>query len=368
MRSFQRAIAACVLVLSVLFGVGGPAPAAADAPTPVTISGLDLHDGHVLKVDGTFYLYGTMYACGYSWYSTNTPWCGFGVSTASSLAGPWSTPTRLFSPSDIDPWTGTTWTVECGGTGAGCFNPRMLLRRGWGQNDDTPILWFNSPADYTRSHSNAYNVMGCTSLTGPCGPSAPGGHGSYNKPSLSVCSGNGDFQIVNIPGQQPAIVCTMPGSVGLNVERLAYSGSNGDGYGSRSLAGLTAIEGPGMWQDSSGTWVMTYSDSNCGYCTGTGLGYATASSPYGPWTAPANIGASAPAGGRRIVSPSSCGGQPRTVSVLDGVPWQGIDLWKGTNNEFGAGLHFEPLTYRPAYGSTGDGGLWRPALAPLTCT
>jgi hypothetical protein len=363
-------LVAGLLAVTALFGGVGVPSAVADVPAPVTISGLDLHDGHVLQVDGVFYLYGTMYACGYSWYTSGTPWCGFGVSTSSSLSGPWSTPVRLFSPNDIDPWTGTTWTVECGGTGAGCFNPRMLLRRGWGQNDDVPILWFNSPADYTRNHANAYNVMGCTSLTGPCGPSAPGGHGSYNKPSLSVCSGNGDFSLITIPGQQPAIVCTMPGSVGLNIERLAYSGSNGDGYGTRSLAGLTAIEGPGMWQDTAtGTWAMTYSDPNCGYCTGVPAGYATAPSPYGPWTAPGNAAA---AGnvlyGRRDFSPSSCGGQPRTVSVLDGVPWQVIDLWKGTPNETTAGVHLEPLTYRPAYGSTGDGGLWRPALAPLTCT
>jgi hypothetical protein len=368
----RRSLAALLLAFAVMLGTGGAPPAVADTPAPVTLTGIDLHDGHVLKLGDTYYLYGTMYGCGFSWYQSGTPWCGFGVSTASALEGPWSTPTRLFSPSDIDPWTGTTWSIECGGTGAGCFNPRMLIRSGWGQNDGVAILWFNSPADYTRNHANAYNVMGCAGPLGPCGPNAPGGHGSYNKPSLSVCSGNGDFSLVTIPGQQPAIVCTMPtpGGYTFNVERLAFSGSNGDGYGSRALAGLVNVEGPGMWQDATtGTWVMTYSDPACGYCAGVPAGYATAPSPYGPWTAPGNVAA---AGnvlyGRRDFSPSSCGGQPRTISVLDGVPWQVIDLWRGTPNEASAGLHFEPLTYRPATGTAGDGGLWRPAIAPLTCT
>lgn len=375
MTRLRRTLAALLLVLAGCLGsvalpagaLPGPGPGVSYR-MPVTMAGVDLHDGQMIKAGDTYYLYGTMYSCGFTWGATNTPWCGFGVSTSTSMAGPWSTPTRLFSPQDTDPWTGTTWAVECGSTGAGCFNPRMIVRSGWGQNDGVPILWFNSPADYTRSHANAYNAMGCNSLTGPCGPTAGAPYGSYNKPSLWICSANGDFTIITIPGQQPALICTMPGSASLSIERLAYSGTNGDGYGARNLAGLTGIESPGAWQDAAtGTWVMTYSDPNCGYCAGTATGYATAASPYGPWTAPANVGTGAPTGGRRDVSATSCGGQPRTVSLLDGDPWQGIDLWTGANNETSAGLHFEPLYYRPAAGAAGDGTLWTAALSPFFC-
>jgi len=359
-----------LLLLAALLGAGQSSPSAAAAvpPAPVTLTGIDLHDGQIVKSGSTYYLYGTMYGCGFQWAQAGTPWCGFGVSTAPALEGPWTAPKLLFSPTDTDPWTGTTWAVECGGTGAGCFNPRMLIRSGWGPDDGVPILWFNSPADYARSKANAYNAMGCNSLTGPCGPSAGAPYGSYAKPALYVCGGNGDFTLAAVGGQLPAIICTMPGTSALAVEQLTKWGTGGTGTGAKNVAGLTGVESPGAWQDpTTGTWVMTYSDPACGYCAGTGTSYATAPTVYGPWTAPANAGWSAPATGRRDISATSCGGQPRTVSLVDGVPWQGIDLWRGTADETLAGLHFEPLTYGPATGNPGDGGLWRPALAPFTC-
>ncbi|MFD9124364.1 hypothetical protein [Kitasatospora sp. NPDC059571] len=367
-RALAATLAALAAFLVLLSAPAAPAAAAAGpVPTPVTITGVDLHDGTIVKDGDTYYLYGTAYGCGFTW-RTASPWCGFGVSTATSLTGPWSSPTLLFSPQDIDPWTGTSWASECGSTGEGCFNARMIQRTGWGYDDGVWILWFNSPADYSRSHANAYNAMGCAGPAGPCGPNA-GVHGSYTKPALWVCAANGDFSLITIPGQAPAIVCSMPGTASLSVEQLAGNGVNGTGTGSRNLAGLATIEAPGMWQDAaSGTWVMTYSDPSCGYCAGTPTGYATAASPYGPWTAPANAAAAGPVVyGRRDISPSSCGGQPRTVTVLDGQPYQLIDLWKGTPNETGASVRLEPLTYRPAVGATGDGGLWQPALAPFTC-
>jgi hypothetical protein len=336
---------------------------------PVTTAGVDLHDGQILKVGTTYYWYGTMYGCGFQWGQSG-PWCGFGVSMSSALTGPWSTPQLLFSPQSTDPWTGTTWAAECGSTGAGCFNPRMIVRTGWGPNDGVPILWFNSPADYSRSGANAYNVMGCNSLTGPCGPTAGPPYGSYNKPPLYVCSDNGDFSLISIPGQLPAIVCTMAGSSPLNIEQLNEWGAGGTGVGARTIGSLTGVESPGMWRDTAtGSWVLTYSDPYCGYCAGTSTGYATASSPYGPWSAPGNVGWAAPSWSRRSISADSCGGQPRTVSVLDGQPWQVVDLWRGTANETSAGTHLQPLVYDPALGTgtPGDGGLHRPPFTRWTC-
>jgi hypothetical protein len=336
----------------------------------VEISGLDLHDSMVTHLpDGRYAVYGTMYGCGYQWYVSGTPWCGFGVSTAPSLAGPWSTPTLLFSPSSIDPWSGLTWAAECGGTGQGCFNPRMVIRSGWGYNDAVPILWFNSPVDYSRNHANAYNAMGCATPLGPCGPGATP-NGSYSKPSLSVCSGNGDFGIIQTGGR-PAIVCTMPGAAALNIEELTYSGTGGDGTGVRGVAGLSAIEGPGgFWDADAGLYVLTYSDPGCGYCSGTGTGYAVAPSLFSGWQAPGNVGFSPPVGGRRSVSATSCGGQPRTVSVVDGVPYQGIDTWTGDSgtstadrNQTAAGTIYTPLAYAPATGVPGDGHRWVPPVS-----
>lgn len=108
---------------------------------------------------------------------------------------------------------------------------------------------------------------------------------------------------------------------------------------------------------------MTYSDPNCGYCSGTGTGYATASNPMGPWTAPANSGVAAPATGRRDLSATSCGGQPRTVSIVDGQPYEHIDDWYGSTNETNAGLHYEPLVYLPSAGTAP----WQP-FHPWSCS
>src|SRR3954462_13827641 len=103
--------AACALV---------PATPAAAAPAPagVTISGLDLHDGTIVESGGVFHLYGTMYGCGFQW-GAPSPWCGFGVSRARSLAGPWTAPVPLFAPSARSPYAQMSWQELCGDTGLG---------------------------------------------------------------------------------------------------------------------------------------------------------------------------------------------------------------------------------------------------------
>lgn len=350
-----------IIVLAALLLLGGapPTPLSATPSSSITVTGIDLHDGMVLQSGGTYYLYGTEYACGFTWRAVGTPFCGFGVSTASSLAGPWSAPTLLFSPSDNDPFTGTSWSIECGATGAGCFNPRMIIRTGWGPNDAVPILWFNAPADWNRTRANAYYAMGCNSLTGPCGAAAGAPYGSTTKPGLSSCYDNGDFTLVPNNPNPPMLICTMADQ-SLSSEQLTIWGTGGTG-GSAHLAGLTNVEAPGAYRDAAtGTWILTYSDPNCGYCAGDGTGYATAASLSGPWTAPNNPGVAAPVTGRRDLSATSCGGQPRTVSIVDGVPYQGIDLWTGSLNETSAGLHFEQLTY------TGQTTPWQP-FTPWPC-
>ncbi|MDJ0345233.1 hypothetical protein QMK19_03775 [Streptomyces sp. H10-C2] len=371
MTRIRALLAALVLSAAMLLGGGAPASQAVVAPVAFQVpTSLDLHDGSLSKFGSTYYLYGTQYKCGFKWQIAS-PWCGFGVSTAPSLAGPWSTPVTLFSPSDIDPWTGTTWQAECGdGSAQGCFNGHMVQRSGWGMNDGVFILWFNSPADYSRSHANAYNALGCNSPTGPCGPSAGPPYGSYTKPSLTICIGNGDFGIINsgTPGGRPAIVCSLPSGVGLSIEELDKWGVNGTGVGVRNMANLGVVEGPGGWWDAAtNQYVGTFSDPQCGYCAGVATGYMTSPTLYGPWTAPTNLAAAGlPVAARRDISANSCGGQPRTVSVLDGQAYQGIDLWTGDRNETNAGSLFVPLTMGTPTGTPGDGGIWRPPLT-LAC-
>jgi hypothetical protein len=353
----RAALAALCLALATLLAATAPAPADEPAApsTAFTISGLDLHDGMAYKVDGTYYLVGSMYGCGFQWYLPS-PWCGFGVSTAPSLAGPWTPPQLLFPVNEINPYTGRTFASECALTnGHGCFNPRVLQR-----HDGVWILYFNQPDARTSTTTHAYWLMGCNSPVGPCGKSAGAPHGSTYKPKLNQCNGNnGDFALVP-DGTSAAIICSYGGT--LAVERLDWNWANGTGQGANGLAGLSGVEGVGAWQDpATGTWVMTYSEK-CGYCTGTPTGYATAPSVTGPWSAPGNLGWSAPAGGRRDFS-LGCGGQARTVSVVDGGPYQGTDMWMGTRNETNADLLLSPLTYTPTTGSPGDGHRWIPPVA-----
>lgn len=362
------AVAGLFAVLAVIFS----APAAtAVGPAPVTVTGVDLHDGQITKWGSTYYWYGSMYGCGFTWYQSPTPWCGFGVSTAPALEGPWTTPRPLFPANAPDPYNpGKTYQQTCGSTGQGCFTPRMIQRTGWGANDGVFILWWNAPWYLSGGGApHAYMAMGCNGPAGPCGATAGAPYGTTHRPQLNQCKGaNGDAGLLPADGTNPpALVCPMAGNTGVGIERLTYWGADGAGQGSTSVAGLQGIEGVGGWRDPSGTWVLTFSDPGCGYCTGSPAGYATAPSQLGPWSAPQNIGAGANANGRRVWSAATCGGQADGVSVMDGVPWQKVNLWRGTPNETTAGQHLEALTFRPAFGSTGDGGLWRPAMAPLVC-
>lgn len=354
------------LIAAVLVGLATLAPAQAiPAPAGVTITGVDLHDGMMLKSGSTYYLYGTRYACGFQWAVPGTQWCGFGVATAPTPAGPWSSITQLFSPNDIAPGYGLTWQKICGGSGWGCFNPRMIQRIGWGPNDGVPILWFNAPDDFNRNGANAYWAMGCNSLTGPCGITAGSPNGSTTKPNMQFCTGNGDFSLVPDSPRPPMMLCTMPDQT-LASERLTVWGSSGDGGGRSHLGGLTNTEAPGAFRAASGTWVMTYNEPNCGYCSGTPTSYATANSADGAWSTPANVNTAwgAQPIGRRGISATSCGGQGRTVITLDGQPYQLIDLWVGAANETQAGIRLEPLVFNQ--NPSPPGTPWAP-FTPWTC-
>jgi hypothetical protein len=368
----RRLAAVAAVLAAVLGGVGAPVDAAA-VPAPVTISGLDLHDGSVAQFGGTLYAYGTEYDCGFSWRSSS-PWCGFGVSTAPSLAGPWSPPTLLFSPSDTisaqPGWAddASTWQTLCGSTGAGCFNPRMVMR-----TDGVYVLWFNAPADSVRG--NGFYAMGCNGPTGGCGAHAGAPHGTTRKPSLWVCgAADGDFSVVGAETGSPVLMCGDDSATnGIDLEQLDGSWVNGDGTGSTNLAGLgtpAGVEGVGAYHDPlTGTWVMIASDPACGYCAGTGSTYATAPALLGPWSYPANLfQAGGPPHARAMFSASSCGGQPRTAFVLGGQPYEWIDMWTGTANEAGATVRLEPLTYTPSTRHAGDGQPWIPELAPYQCS
>ena len=349
----SRRSSAARLILASVTSAAGMAAAAA----PVIIRGLDLHDGMILRHADVFYLYGTRYGCGFEWTVRNTPFCGFGVATASRLPGPWTFRRLLFSPRALDNWgpdRGRTWNWVCGVSGDGCFNPRMVERP-----DGVWLLWFNAPRDSFAYHAPAYYVMGCAGPLGPCGYQDGGPHGSTHKPSLKFCNADGDFSIIT-SGASAAIICSR---YTLAEEQLDHWWTDGTGRGATGLGGVPAPaavsaaqaqtaaigEGVGGYQVSAGEWEMTYSAPACGYCTGpprllaaqgsvkeVRTEYSTAPSMLGPWTA------------QGALSAAYCAGQPRTVFTLPGQgAWEWVDRWTGSRNERGAAIALEPMAASP---------------------
>ncbi|MDT7802468.1 MAG: hypothetical protein QOI78_5901, partial [Actinomycetota bacterium] len=130
------------------------------------------------------------------------------------------------------------------------------------------------------------------------------------------------------------------------VERLAADYLTGTG--SYARLGQSQTEAPALFKRGD-VYYLTYSDPNCGYCAGTGTSYRTASSPLGPWSAPARI------------STDSCGGQPAFVSAIPTTSGTAYvyagDLWNnGQRNEALANYYWAPLEFT----ATG-------AIAPMTC-
>jgi hypothetical protein len=327
------------------------------------VSGLDLHDGAVYKDGATYYMVGTQYGCGYQW-KVNSNFCGFAVSSSTSLAGPWTAPVQLFSPNSADP-VGGTWQSSCAQNGSkGCFNPRMIKR-----SDGVWILWFNDVAHQTTSSNNAYVTMGCNGPAGPCGATAGPPYGSTHIPTLHQCNGdNGDYALIS-DSTGYALVCSYAGH--LSEEHLDKWLTNGNntGTGWPGIAGgLSPIEGPGAFQRDDGTWIMTASDPQCGYCSGTRAGYLTAPSMMGPWSYPPNLGFGQPTDGRRIFSATSCGGQPRSAAVIDGQPYEWYDIWYGSRNETNAHVVLDPLTVNSGTNAgSPDGSPLVPLLKGALC-
>ena len=339
LRLLGGVFAAASLVLA-LFGAA-PATAAVPAAVPAasgqTIAGLDAHDGMITQVGSTYYLYGTRYGCGFNWGTPGTPFCGFGVWQSTDRTR-WTFVRNLFDPYGRNSWRAESWQTTCGIHGGGCFNARMVQRA----SDGVWILWFNAPDDFRRTGANAYYAMGCLGPAGPCGDQYAGG--TTHKPNLYTCHDNGDFSIVN-DGGTAYIVCTTINQ-SFNVEPLDQWWTNGIGGGATNVGGLINVESPAVFRAGAYLY-LTYSDPNCGYCSGIGTSYIySTNGMLGPWHAGGNI------------SDRSCSGQPRSLSWLDGTITQWIDQWtpNGAPNQTGAAIRLEPLRITTP-----------PRIQPLSC-
>src|SRR5689334_7049566 len=132
------------VMLAVLLGVlAAPAPARAERAGDVVQvvnsdttgqvsrfdtdgNALDAHDGSIIQVGTTFYLYGTSYACGYE-YQKNSAFCGF----------------KVYSSPDLVHWTDRGYVVAPGACGY-CFRPHVVYNRTTGQY----VLWADAGGRY----------------------------------------------------------------------------------------------------------------------------------------------------------------------------------------------------------------------------
>lgn len=280
---------------------------------------VDAHDGMLAYFNGTYYLYGTSYNCGFEWQNKNAAFCGFKVYSSKDLKN-WKDEGFLFN-AETD-----TWQCRCNGNTYGCFRPHVVYNKKTGQY----VLWINS-----YDNSPGFHVFTSSNPVGPFKEAA--------EPKLVVNDGvpaglnNGDHDVfVDDDGAAYLALTDWRAGGAIAIEKLTDDYLTGTGDCVRSVTDR-ATEAPGLFK-RKGVYYMLYSDPNCGYCGGTGTSYKTAPSPLGPWS------------NAKKISDNSCGGQPSFAVALpyksDTLYIYGSDLWNNSaRNEALANYFWTPLSF-----------------------
>jgi hypothetical protein len=292
---------------------------------------IDAHDGEIALFNGTYYLYGTSYDCGFEWGNKNAPFCGFKVYSSIDMQN-WADRGFLFNAKT------EVWQTRCNGNTYGCFRPHVVFN----SKTQLYVLWIN-----VYDNVSGYRVF--TSKT-PVGPftevAEPKLAVNSNAPAAGLNNGDHDT-FIDDDGTAYLAYTDWRTKGTIVIEKLSSDYLTGTGEVARSVTdGQT--EAPGMFK-RNGIYYVVYSDPNCGYCSGTGTSYKTAKSPLGPWSE-----------GKKI-SDNSCGGQPSFVSTIKlnsgNVYLFGSDLWNNAaKNEALANYYWAPLTFNT------DG-----SIIPMTC-
>jgi hypothetical protein len=292
---------------------------------------IDAHDGEIAFFEGVYYLYGTSYGCGFQWGTKDAPFCGFKTYSSTDMVH-WTDRGVLFDAST------PVWQSRCNGNTYGCFRPHVIFNK----KTSLYVLWIN-----VYDNVSGFRVFTSKSPVGP--------FLEVKEPVLGV---NGDAPVAGLNnGDHDTFVDENgTGYVAFTdwrtkgtivIERLTSDYLSGTGILVKSVtSGQT--EAPSLFF-RKGIYYLTYSDPNCGYCSGTGTSYKTAKSPLGPWSE-----------GKQISS-NSCGGQPSFVSPIkltSGIIYlYGSDLWNNAaKNESLANYYWAPLSFAE------DG-----SINPMTC-
>lgn len=281
---------------------------------------VDAHDGEIAQFNGVYYLYGTSYDCGFEWGNKGAPFCGF----------------KVYSSEDLENWTDRgylfdaktpVWQSRCDGKTYGCFRPHVIYNK----RNKNYVLWIN-----VYDNVIGYRVFTSKSPVGPFMEVA--------EPKLTVNSdmpaaglNNGDHDtFVDDDGTAYLAFTDWRTKGTIVIEKLSADYLTGTGeYVKMVTSGST--EAPGLLK-RNGRYYVLYSDPNCGYCSGTGTSYRTATSPLGPWSEGHSI------------SSNSCGGQPSFVSTIkinaQNIYLYGSDLWNNAaKNEALANYYWAPLEF-----------------------
>lgn len=207
---------------------------------------VDAHDGAIAEFGGTYYLYGTSYDCGYQW-KMNTRFCGF----------------KVYSSPDLQQWTDRGYVAgprDC----TYCFRPHVVYNARTGKY----VMWVND-----QDALDNFRVYTAESPVGPF-TEAP----VPDLPSATPCSADlGLFVDTDGTGY---LTCS---NAGWHIAVLQLTPDYLQPDGRYSVLGVTHVEAPSLFE-RNGTYYLTMSDPNCGYCTATGTSYVTAPSPLGPWS------------------------------------------------------------------------------------
>jgi len=281
---------------------------------------IDAHDGEIAYFNGTYYLYGTSYGCGFEWGHKDAPFCGFEVYSSKDMVN-WTDWGQLFDAST------PVWQTRCNGNTYGCFRPHVIYNK----KTKRYVLWIN-----VYDNRVGYRVFTAES---PIGPFI-----EQTEPKLAVNNdaamaglNNGDHDtFVDDDGKAYLAYTDWHAKGAIAIEQLSDDYLTGTGKVIQAVT-QSRTEAPSLFK-RKGIYYLIYSDPNCGYCGGTGASYRTAKSPLGQWSEGIKI------------SDNSCGGQPSFVSSIKlktgDVFLFGSDLWNNAaKNESLANYYWAPLKF-----------------------
>lgn len=302
-RLLAAAIAAATLLLATPAIAAGPPPAA--IPTRTTTLApvdntkviydvygqrIDAHDGDLLQTaDGTIYLYGTAYGCGYM-LNVESPYCGVRVYETRDLRNytPAGAFGGLYALDHLDP----AIQELCGYPNFGCFRPHVVQR----PSDGKYVLWLNSHQDA------GYTTFLADSPRGPFTPSGVTPDLAVKPPVGGLRYGDHDVTVdpAGVAWLTYTAIYPQGNLHELNVERLDPTFLTGTGTATNVGTAGSMAEAPSLFRGPTGKWHLAFSDPAKPYIS-TATGVVEAPTPSGPW------------GPKRTLAGDSCSGQPASV-------------------------------------------------------